>query len=66
MKTLYQVIYSDPAWHYDFSQSKSRNIDINQYKTQVTKEICDFQVPAANDAILYLWATAQSSRMRLK
>jgi N6-adenosine-specific RNA methylase IME4 len=53
----YQVIYADPPWRYDFSKSNSREIE-NQYPTMSIEEICALKIPAAEDAVLYLWATA--------
>lgn len=56
-QTTYGVIYADPPWRYDFSKSKSREIE-NQYPTMTVEEICALRVPAAKDCVLYLWATA--------
>jgi len=53
----YDVIYADPPWRYDFSQSKSRSIE-EHYSTMSLEEICALQVPSADNAVLYLWATA--------
>lgn len=54
---LYQVIYSDPPWRYDFSKSDSRKIE-NQYPTMSVEDICSIKVPSDINAVLYLWATA--------
>ena len=55
-----QVIYADPPWRYDASQSPSRRID-NHYPTMALEEIKALaeqgEVPAADDAVLFLWAT---------
>ena len=53
----YDIIYADPPWRYDFSKSKSRKIE-NQYPTMTLEEIKSLDVPAANNCILFLWATA--------
>jgi site-specific DNA-methyltransferase (adenine-specific) len=53
----YQIIYADPPWRYDFSQSKSRQIE-NQYPTMDTQEICSLNIPSEDNSVLYLWATA--------
>jgi N6-adenosine-specific RNA methylase IME4 len=53
----YDVIYADPAWRYDFSKSNSREIE-NQYPTMTIEEICALKVPAKDNAVLYMWATA--------
>lgn len=54
---LYDVIYADPAWRYDFSKSDSRQIE-NQYPTMTVEEICALEIPAKPNAVLYMWATA--------
>lgn len=56
MKT-YQVIYADPPWNYRHCASKSRRIE-NQYPTMKLDDIKNLKVPSADDAVLYLWATA--------
>jgi len=54
---IYNVIYADPPWKYSFSKSDSRKIE-NQYPTMTCAEICEMKIPAADDCVLYLWATA--------
>lgn len=51
----YGLIYADPPWRYD-QATPSRRIE-NHYPTMATEEICALPVPAAKDAVLYLWAT---------
>ena len=53
----YNLIYADPPWRYEFSETNSRKIE-NQYPTMTVEEICALDVPAADNAVLYLWATA--------
>jgi len=53
-KKKYDVIYADPPWRYEFSQSANREIE-NQYPTLSLDEICKFKIPANDDAILFLW-----------
>lgn len=60
----YDVIYADPPWRYSFSKSKSRQVE-NQYPTMTVKEICGLEVPAADNCVLYLWATAPKLREAL-
>ena len=55
--SAFGVIYADPPWRYDFAQAGSRAIE-NQYPTMSDDEICAMEVPAAKDAILYLWTVA--------
>ena len=54
---LFDVVYADPPWRYSFSKSKSRDIE-NQYPTMTIDDICALRVPAAENCVLYLWATA--------
>lgn len=56
---LYNVIYADPPWRYEFSKSDSREIE-NQYPTMELEEICDLPVDelAAEHAVLYMWTTS--------
>ncbi len=53
----HQVIYADPPWQYDFSTSDSRKIE-NQYPTMTVEEICDLEIPRADNSVCFMWATA--------
>ena len=61
----FNVIYADPPWQYDFSETDSRQIE-NQYPTMSVEEISELKVPAYDNAVLYLWATAPKLREALK
>ena len=61
----YSVIYADPPWRYSFAKSKSRKIE-NQYSTMTVDEICSLPVPSAENAVLYMWATAPKLQEALK
>ncbi len=52
----YAVIYADPPWRYDFAETDNRKIE-NQYPTMTEGEIAELDVPAADDAVLFMWAT---------
>jgi len=54
---LFNVIYADPPWRYQFTVTYSREVEKN-YPTMSLDDICALQVPAAEDAILFLWATS--------
>lgn len=56
-KKLYDVIYADPPWRYDFSETDSRKIE-NQYSTMELRDIKRLKVPSSENAVLFLWATA--------
>lgn len=53
----YSVIYADPPWRYDFAATDNRQVE-NQYPTMSIEELCAMKIPAAKNAVLYLWATA--------
>lgn len=56
-KGIYDVIYADPPWCYEFSETKGREIE-NKYQTMSLNDICDLKIPMADNAVLFLWATA--------
>jgi N6-adenosine-specific RNA methylase IME4 len=52
---LFQVIYADPPWR---SQSPDSDwAPEAHYPTMTIGEICALPVPAADDALLFLWVT---------
>lgn len=53
----YAVILCDPPWRYDFAETKNREIE-NQYPTMDLKEIKSLDIPAGDDCVLFMWATA--------
>ncbi len=53
----YDVIYADPPWKYDFSLDGKDEIE-NKYPTMELEEICALNIPAAENSVLFLWATA--------
>lgn len=53
---MYDVIYADPPWRYDFPVSGSRKIEHHQYPTMEYENICDLNVPSSDDAVCLLWA----------
>jgi len=57
----YAVLYADPPWQYDHQEAPNRDIE-NHYGTMSLSDICDLDVPAAADAVLYLWTTAPKLR----
>jgi N6-adenosine-specific RNA methylase IME4 len=54
---LFRLLYADPPWRYEHVVTESRAIE-NQYPTMSLDEICALHVPAADDAVLFLWATS--------
>ena len=55
----YPVIYADPPWQYQHSETDSRKIE-NHYPTMSLDDICNMPVSklAAADSILFLWTTS--------
>lgn len=56
-KGVYEVILADPPWRYQFSETQSREIE-NHYPTMDLENIKSLKVPSADNAVLFLWATA--------
>lgn len=54
----YTVLLADPPWHFEtWSEAGLDRHPSNHYPTMATEEICALEVPAARDAVLFLWAT---------
>lgn len=53
----YEVILADPPWRYEFSETSMRAIE-NQYPTMELDQIKTLNIPAADNSVLFLWATA--------
>ena len=54
----YSVILADPPWKYDFAPHKDGMSIEEHYPTMEIGEIAALQVPAADNAVLFLWATS--------
>jgi len=53
---LYEVLYCDPPWSYN--NKATRATAENHYPTMNLQDIKDLHIPAADNSILFLWATA--------
>jgi N6-adenosine-specific RNA methylase IME4 len=53
----FPVLYADPPWRYEHVKTNSRAIE-NQYPTMDHGALCALPVPADDDSVLLLWATA--------
>lgn len=60
----FPVILADPAWEYDFSRSSNREID-NQYMPTRLEDMARLKLPAAEDCVLFMWATSPKLREAL-
>jgi N6-adenosine-specific RNA methylase IME4 len=57
-KGVYDLIYCDPPWQYDFAETNNRKIE-NQYPTMTTDEICNMNLPTTDaNSLLLMWSTA--------
>lgn len=54
---VFDLIYCDPPWKYDFSETSSREIE-NKYPTMSQEELMALDPPAAPNSVLFMWATA--------
>lgn len=55
---LYGVIYADPPWRYDtFSENGMDRSADNHYPTMSMFEMLGLDVPAADDCVMFMWAT---------
>ena len=61
----YQIIYADPPWQYDFCKDNSDKIE-NHYTTMSLNDIKLLKIPADNNAVLFLWATAPKLEQALE
>lgn len=53
----YDVIYCNCPWESELSDSEKRN-DSNLYHTMLFKDIVTLSIPAEDNAIIFMWATA--------
>lgn len=55
----YRVIYADPPWSYNDKQDTGMlGGAVKHYGTMPLDDICALPVPAADDAVLFLWVTS--------
>ncbi len=60
---LYGVIYADPPWRFaPYGEGGMDRAADNHYQTMTTDEICELEVPAADNAAIFMWATAPMLR----
>lgn len=59
MTERYQVIYADPPWWYNLRLNGNTRFGrgAGYYPLMKTDEICALAIPAAERAVLFLWAT---------
>ena len=58
MDKLYGVIYADPPWRYEtFSENGMDRSADNHYPTMSMYDMLALDVPAADDCVMFMWAT---------
>ena len=62
---IFAVLYADPPWRYKHNETPDLRAVENQYPTMGADEIGALDVPAADDAVLFLWATNPKLREAL-
>lgn len=53
----YPVIVADPAWPYETRKDDATQRGQTPYNQMTIQQICDYNVPNAEDGILFLWTT---------
>lgn len=64
-KSNFSVIYADPPWKYNFSQTNERSIETH-YSSMSLEQIKKMKIPSDKDSILFLWATAPKLKEALE
>lgn len=54
----YDIIYADPPWRYESCTVRPSLAIEKHYPTMTLEEIKSLKIPIADDAVLFLWATA--------
>lgn len=61
----YDLLLVDPPWAYDFAETENRRIE-NKYGSLGIDELSAIEPPAAENCVLFLWATAPKLREALQ
>lgn len=56
VRSEYSSIYADPPWSYD-DKAKNRGGAERHYKTTSETQLAGLRIPAADNAVLFMWAT---------
>jgi N6-adenosine-specific RNA methylase IME4 len=64
MSDTFEVIYADPPWNYH-NDTPGREVE-RHYPTMSVDDICALPVPAARNAVLFLWAVSPQLPEALK
>lgn len=55
---LFPVLYVDPPWRYEDGTTDATRVIENQYPTMTLDDIKALDVPALDDAVMFMWATS--------
>jgi|SRR3990172_2029204 len=61
----YNIIYADPPWDYEFSETSVRSIG-SHYPSLKLEEIKAIKIPSSDNSALFLWATAPKLKEALE
>lgn len=55
----YDIIYADPPWHYAARKTGTKfgGGVTDKYPTMTIPQICDLEIPAADNSVLLIWTT---------
>jgi site-specific DNA-methyltransferase (adenine-specific) len=54
----YNVIYADPPWEYNDGLIEGYGAAKHHYSTMSVDEICNINIPVAQNAVLFIWVTS--------
>ncbi len=64
-KEEFNIIYADPPWRYDFSQTNERSIETH-YSSMSLEQIKEMKIPTEENSVLLLWGTAPKLKEALE
>jgi N6-adenosine-specific RNA methylase IME4 len=54
----YQILCADPPWRYEANSTPDTRSIENHYPTMSADQLAAVEIPAADDAVLFMWATS--------
>ncbi len=55
---VFSVLCADPPWRYEANATPDKRSIENHYPTMTADELAALAIPAADDAVLFMWATS--------
>lgn len=62
----YPVLCADPPWRYEANSTPDTRAIENHYPTMTAEDLATLEIPAADDAVLFMWATSPKLAEALK